>query len=195
MKNLLFAFVLLSLFSCEKETVEQQPAIDLIPLAIGNEWVYEMKSYTPDGTVWDSTTLTLQVTEERIINGKTFFGHGAFFMRNVDARTIERSDGDTVFTYFKKVDVESVLFSEQFGSGDCLRTRTHTAFADTITYNNYESYSNEDVTKLCDSSVLIRQINYLKPGLGFTGFVSYNRAPDGTIFLASEQKLISYILK
>lgn len=69
-KNYISFFILLLLFAgCNSATQSPQSADVIMPLAVGNEWYWDVEYYAPDGTVTGTSRDSLLIVGSRTING------------------------------------------------------------------------------------------------------------------------------
>jgi hypothetical protein len=69
-KNYIAFFILFVLFAgCNSATQSPQNADVIMPLAVGNEWYWDVEYYAPDGTVVGIQKDSLLITSKRTVNG------------------------------------------------------------------------------------------------------------------------------
>ncbi len=69
-KNYIGFFILLALFAgCNSATQSPQSVDVIMPLAVGNEWYWDVEYYVPDGTVVGNEKDSLLITSKRSVGG------------------------------------------------------------------------------------------------------------------------------
>ena len=112
-KNFLKRFALLCLLlsfsSCDKGEEDAQPVEVIMPLEVGNEWLYKVIDYNSEGDVLSTSSFKRAVVRDTLINQQTWF-----ILNN---GMIVRNDRDGYVHFRKDVKEQYITYPSQSTSG------------------------------------------------------------------------------
>ncbi|MHC2991864.1 hypothetical protein OB13_09790 [Pontibacter sp. HJ8] len=113
----IFTFFSLSLFlfSCEKEEVVE-PVEVIIPLQLGNEWVYDIIEYTSDGKVLSTSSFIRQVVKDTLIHKTTWYilNNGMIVRNDKDGYVHYRKDAREQYITYPSPGMSGIAYGYQY---------------------------------------------------------------------------------
>ncbi|GGG30493.1 hypothetical protein [Pontibacter amylolyticus] len=112
--NALFC-LLLFLFSCDKEEVIE-PVEAVIPLQVGNEWVYDVIEYTSDGKVLSTSSFRRQVVKDTLIHKTTWYilNNGMIVRNDKDGYVHYRKDAREQYITYPSPEMSGIAYGYQY---------------------------------------------------------------------------------
>ena len=128
MRHILFLSFIISLLfgslNCNKSNPvgNNDPSSEIIPLKVGNTWVWQITNYDTSGTISSTTSDSLWVSQDTVLNGQKYFllweqqknsdgtinqSASNYFARNIQSG-YSRRDGNQ----------ETVLYNYPYQNGD-----------------------------------------------------------------------------
>lgn len=196
MKYLVCVSLLLFLFACSEDS-NQEEKLEIMPLAIGNYWGFDVIDFNEDGTIKDTSIYIISLRLDTVINNKKYYytlidnflhfsNDNGLYINNLQNPIKDWlflkypcSIGDTweYNLYFNSnVSVNSLnkLVSVPYGTFECIE---------------YE-FSYFDVHNINDT-VYTQYYVYAKPGFGITLEKEYNKLNyDGEYKLIRKFELV-----
>ncbi|MBX0332103.1 hypothetical protein K3G39_02520 [Pontibacter sp. HSC-14F20] len=113
---ILFCLSLL-LFSCEKEEISE-PFEDIMPLQVGNEWVYDQIEYNTDGEVLSTSSFRRQVMKDTLINKTTWYilNNGMIVRNDKDGYVHYRKDANEQYITYPNPGMSGIAYGYQYPS-------------------------------------------------------------------------------
>ncbi|PKV75427.1 hypothetical protein [Pontibacter ramchanderi] len=114
------AFLSLSLcfFSCDKEVEVAQPVEVIVPLQVGNEWVYKVIDYSSDGDVLSTTSFRREVVKDTLIGKQTWYilNNGMIVRNDKDGYVHYRKDAREQYITYPSPDMSGIAYGYQYPS-------------------------------------------------------------------------------
>lgn len=112
--NALFCLSLF-LFSCDKEEVIE-PVEAVIPLQVGNEWVYDVIEYTSDGKVLSTSSFRRQVVKDTLIHKTTWYilNNGMIVRNDKDGYVHYRKDARDQYITYPSPEMSGIAYGYQY---------------------------------------------------------------------------------
>lgn len=193
--SLCFIILVSSLSSCTKEKNKTDQQV-LLPLKVGNQWQYETVIYNEDGSIDNSYSYTMLISNDTVINGETYFYDGSTYYRNADVNTVISGTNAIDFhVTFKRTTVDRTIIERWTAIIDnCKAINNLIAYTQITNVNGHESLRNESEMTNC-YRVLSKRVTYLAPGLGNTKQLLYvPNSTNGSLYLRGKSDLKSYKL-
>jgi hypothetical protein len=195
MKKLLFLALLPFLTACKKDKDDDKKNEPiLMPLAIGNQWVYEHREFDDFGAPYNIEMEAPMV----VLKAGTRSGYFSVTQDNSEQYT---SSATEILGYFDDEDEYKFLKSAKV---DTFKTYTDTdgtktvsvAYPDTsqvLTYNS--CYRNEYLSYNPNGELYSKDVHYVSPGIGIVRMETYSNEGNGAWELDYRVDLKSYIIK
>jgi hypothetical protein len=179
----------------------------LVPLAIGNTWVYVETDFDSTGALVKTSEYIREITDTTIIEGELYYRF------NTSAFATNRHDGYWVTSGFSPAwrYVKYPALVGEITDRDTLRTAiigpdpNERVFSETILISTVTSvsvpagtfiaYQYESIYVLeSNDKPIIKDVLYMTPGVGEIKSEHYNYLEDGTAWLTDRSELKSYTL-
>ena len=109
LKSIALLCLSLNFYSCDKGEEDIQPIEIIMPLQVGNEWIYKIIDYNSDGEVLSAGSFKRAVVKDTLINKQTWF-----ILNN---GMIVRNDRDGYVHYRKAAKEQYITYPSQSTSG------------------------------------------------------------------------------
>jgi len=195
MKKLLFLALLPFLSACQKDKDDDkknEPV--LMPLTIGNQWVYEHREFDDFGTPYNIET------EEPMVVLKAGTQTGYFSVKADNSEQFYSSateimgqaDGEPEYKFLKSAKVDTF---KTFTDTDGTKTVSiaYPDISQVLTYNN--CYRNEYLSYNPNGELYSKDVHYVSPGIGIVRMESYSYEGNGVWELDYRVDLKSYVIK
>lgn len=208
---LLFA-VLLSCSKISSSTSTNTPTVPLLPLKIGNTWIYQDSTSNTSGSLLQNYADTVTATgQTATISGVSFYSvnnPGGYFGTNSSLAldpsnlAIYRLDNLNLYVsptiFFEITPTDNYLIGTGLDTTNSYCTGTYYAygFAGTYNINGYSCYKNIDYEKDCLGNIISQNVFYVCPNVGIVRIESYLPVTSGSfnLYLKFSQTLKSYNL-
>jgi uncharacterized protein with NAD-binding domain and iron-sulfur cluster len=208
-KVLLALTIACAVISCSKNNTPSTPAVTIgasgmMPLAVGNQWNYQMKFYdSATGTVDSTATDQINIISQTTINDTTYFQQvqsskletWASFYLNTDSNTVVKIDSSTYYTFFKRVTNSTPVGSwADTVKTHCTGENTLYAYTGDTTINTYTNCLKNIVTTTdCTGQPFQQYVYYFQPGTGTVRIEYYLIKNDNvTWYLKYTEDLTSF---
>ncbi|WP_347157014.1 hypothetical protein [Pontibacter chitinilyticus] len=187
------------LFSCQDPETEVAPIERIIPLQVGNQWLYEVSDYDGQGQVLSTYRFTRSVLRDTLINGSTWY------LLN-DNTLVQNSDQG--YVYYNRAGHEPVILYPNATYGGIgysyrytdfllwvLTTRTSQAAPVANIAGNFTCYEyaiEKQYTRDGKLAFTVKEKNYVAPEKGIVRSDLYYADSDN---LFRRQELVSYRLQ
>ena len=196
MKKLLFLALLPFLAAaCKKDKDDDKKNEPiLMPLAIGNQWVFEHREFDDFGAPYNIET------EDPLVVLKTGTRSGYFSVEADNSEQISSSateilitaDGEPDYKFLKSAKVDTFnRYTEANGTKTVCVAYPDTA--QVLTYNG--CYRNEYLSYQSTGELYNKEVHYVSPGIGIVRMDSYSYQGNGVWELDYRVDLKSYIIK
>lgn len=117
LRNFTLFCLSLFLFSCEKEEVIE-PVEAIIPLQVGNEWVYDIIDYNTDGAVLSTSSFRRQVVKDTLIHKTTWYilNNGMIVRNDKDGYVHYRKDAGEQYITYPSPEMSGIAYGYQYPS-------------------------------------------------------------------------------
>lgn len=202
-KRILSAFSVLllqfTLSSCEKD-VDITPVEQVVPLQVGNEWVYTVKDYDTHGKLLTTSSYKNFVQKDTTIDNSTWYILS-------DNRIVQNSrDG---FVYYNKAGNQPIMIYQSPGFGEIgymykyqdydltvLTVRSPQMDTVEVSSESYASYlfkiENKYKSPTDIETHVITEHNYVSPGIGLVRTDTYYVDSEK---VRQRRELVSYTIK
>ncbi|SIT79620.1 hypothetical protein [Pontibacter indicus] len=104
-----------SLLSCEKEEVPV-PVEEIMPLKVGNEWVYDVIEYTSDGKILSTSSFRRQVVKDTLIHKTTWYilNNGMIVRNDKDGYVHYRKDAREQYITYPSPEMSGIAYGYQY---------------------------------------------------------------------------------
>ena len=190
-KITVFLILVLIIIKCAKENNPLESPNnpkELMPLQIGNYWIYEISDYDSVGRLIELSSDTLMITASINYNGLKYY----LYNGNTYSGFCNKHDGYyelSLSSYDERLNWKyPAIVGEQGLDGQVVSTTTSKQvpsgnYINCYQYNNYRSNG------ILDEEWIV------KPGLGIIYRTDYNTKSDGSLYLSLEVKLKLFSLK
>jgi len=194
------------IFSCSKSDNPTPPPTStkgLIPLAVGNSWMYKKSNFDSNGNLVSTTGDTIQILSQVYVNGVAYYQQyqtsvtnikgGSFFV-NVDSNTVDKIDSATRYTFFKEVSTDNVLVDTWTDTVQthCEGHNDLYGYTGTTNINSHDCLKNVVLVTDCTGLTFEKWIYYLQPSLGLVRIEHYVLDNKGAFYLQFSDDLEKY---
>ena len=187
--------------SCRQNHSDPQPIEAVVPLAVGNQWVYQVSRYDASGAPTDTVRLIRSVVKDTVINKSTWYV--------LNNRDIVRNTSQGYARYDGSVREQSLTIyqnSSAGGIGYGFDLPTYKVLVYTVpdsrlqsvvtpkgTFSSHQYTIENQYTYPGNAAVqIVKRLEYVAPGVGLVKSDQYYR--DSPV-LQQRQVLIDYTLK
>ena len=207
-KILFVVLVSFIFFSCSTSTPQPaQPAGSkgLIPLAVGNSWMYKKNIYDSNSNLKSTIGDTISIISHINVSGIDYYEqfqtsfpniNGASFFVNVDSNTVDKIDSATQYVFFKRVSLDNSLVDSWTDTvkSQCPGTNYLYGFTAVTNINGSDCLRNEVQVQDCTGGTFEKWEYYLKPGLGLVRIEHYLLKSENAFYLEFADDLDKYII-
>jgi hypothetical protein len=189
-------FFVLLVASCGDKSTNPKQVGQIWPLAIGNQWSFQLTEFDTNTVVISIDTLVLEVVKDTIIHNETFYLLTANGVRDPEVRPMtNREDGlwdyrdsDTIIILIKYPVTVGESFFQLYDSLVVVSTDTLvTVPAGSFHCVRYDDY-------LIATGRLLTHI-YAAPNVGLVKKEDFSLTPGDRLYLSEVMELISYVLQ
>jgi len=185
-------FCLLPFLACQKETTDTpEPDASLLPLVVGNYWIYEVKFYDRNGTMTvDNPADTMKVYSAGSKPGYYSIaedGSEQLYSSSTEIKSYLPNEDDIDWGFLKtdKLDTFRIVYTDDGYK------YVFVAYPDKFQVLNRACYKNEYFTYDPNSELTGKDIYYVSPGVGLIRMEYYNYR-DSQSWLNIQQDLVDF---
>ncbi|GAB3538887.1 hypothetical protein GCM10027443_34670 [Pontibacter brevis] len=170
---ILSSLLFFSLASCERDN-DILPVEEVVPLRVGNEWVYEVKDYDTNGNLITTSSLKNRVQKDTIIQNSTWYilSDGQIVRNSHEGYVYYNKTAREAVTIYQRHNYGGIGYMYKYHDYDLLVMTTRSLQQDTVTAasEKYASYvfriENQYKSQFDGATHTIKQEDYVAPGIG-----------------------------
>ena len=188
-----------ALSSCEKD-IEVAPIEEVVPLQVGNEWVYEVKDYDTKGNLLTTSSYTNVVLKDTIIENSTWYilSDNRIVQNSRDGYLYYNKAGDQPVMIYQSPKHGEIGYRYKYHDYDLLVLTKRSQQMDTVKVASasYASYlfkiENQYKSPSDPNTHIITEDNFVSPGIGLVRTDTYYVDSEK---VRQRRELVSYTLK
>ncbi|WP_147294156.1 hypothetical protein [Pontibacter diazotrophicus] len=191
--------ILFSISSCERDS-DIAPIEEVVPLQVGNEWVYEVTDYDTNGKPLTKTSYKNTVQKDTIIHNSTWYilNNGQIVQNSRDGYVYFNKAGSEAVMIYQSPDYGGIGYMYEHQDYDLWVLTTRSQQLDTVTTasDTYPSYvfkiENQYKSQFDGTTHTLNQEDYVAPGVGLVRTDKHYADSDKVM---QRHELVRYTLK
>lgn len=169
-----------TLFSCDKDK-EVSPVEEVVPLEVGNEWVYEVKDFDTSGKLLTTSSYKYFVRNDTTINKRTWYilSNGQIVQNSRNGYVYYNKTDNQAVTIYQSPSYGGIGYKYSYQDYELLVLTTRSQQIDTVRLSSgsYASYlfriENQYKSPYDANTHIINEDNYVSPGIGLVRTDTY----------------------
>lgn len=196
-----FISILLVVFisSCGRDA-DIAPIEEVVPLQVGNEWVYEVTDYDTNGKALTTSSYKNIVLKDTVIQQSTWYilSNGQIVRNSRDGYVSYHKDGSLAIMIYQRPDYGGIGYIYNYHDYDLKVLTTRSPQPDTVTTatETYASFvfriENQYISQFNGVTLTINQEDYVAPGVGLVRAVKHYADSEKVM---QRHDLVRYTLK
>ncbi|WP_162054813.1 hypothetical protein [Pontibacter pamirensis] len=191
--------IFFSLASCERDS-DIAPIEEVVPLQVGNEWVYEVTDYDTNGKPLTKSSYKNTVQRDTIIHNSTWYilNNGQIVQNSRDGYVHFNKAGSEAVMIYQSTDYGGIGYMYKHHDYDLRVMTTRSQQLDTVTTasDTYPSYvfriENQYKSQFDGTTHTLNQEDYVAPGVGLVRTDKHYADSDKVM---QRHELVRYTLK